>query len=151
MDRPFGVTIIAFLNFVVAVVCLSMSVGGFNAGFVFLLASSGLGGQFGAGTFLLIGGVSLLLGLVSLALGMGLWKLRNRSRQAQIGLLALLSTFEFIVILGALMRSAILSAVFHSLILGVEVWILIYLFTPAIREAFGAAPRRVEDSSPYDS
>lgn len=151
MDRPFGITLVALLNFAIAGVCLLVAVGGLNAGIVYFLASLGLGGQFGAGTFLLIGGAGLVVGLVSMTLGIGLWKVRNRIRQLQITLLFLLAGFELVAILGAMMRSSFGLAVFRSLILGVEIWILIYLFTPRVKRAFGAAPHRTPQSSPYDS
>lgn len=150
MDRPVGVTIVALLNFVVAAVCMLIALGGLKAGVVFLLASAGWGGEWGAGTFLLIGGSCLLVGLAALFLGRGLWNLRNRSRQIEIVLLALLVAFELLAIFAAARRFALASTVFRTIILSVEVWMLIYLLTPRVREAFGAIPRRIRETSPYD-
>lgn len=150
MDRPTGVTIVAVLNFVAAAGCLLVALGALKAGFVFLLASAGWGGEWGAGTFFLIGSAGLFAGTISLFLGRGIWNLRNRSRQIQIAVLALLLLFEFLAIFAAVKRFSVVSAVFRSAIFGTEAWMLIYLLTPGVREAFGAIPRRIRETSPYD-
>lgn len=150
MDRPVGVTIVALLNFVVGAVCLLIALGGLKAGFVFLLASAGWGGDWGAGTFLLIGGGCLVIGLCALFLGRGLWNLRNRSRQIEIAVLTIFALFELLAILAAARRVALVSASLRTIIFSVEAWMLIYLLTPSVREAFGAIPRRIRETSPYD-
>jgi len=143
--------VLALMNLVCGGACLLVAAGGLTARLVFLVAPAGMYGPFGWGTFLLIGAGCLFLGLFSLTAGIGLWKLRNRSRQMQISLFVLLSAFEFFAMLGAVMHLALWLAIFRLLVLGGEVWILIYLFKPSVKEAFGIASGRTGESSPYDS
>lgn len=139
MDRPLGVTLLALMNWAVSAVCLLAGMGALSAGFLFLITSAGRSGLFGWGSFLLIGGACLALGVFSLKVGIGLWRLRNRSRQMQIALLVLFSVFELFAIFGALMHSAFGVAILRSLFLGIELWILIYLFKPNVKVVFSKA------------
>jgi hypothetical protein len=142
MKRPAGVTIIAILGFfgaaLLLVVELSICMGG---AMVSRMAHTPMGLVAGMGGTL--AGVTLLgfaaLGIVT---GIGLLKLQNWARiltiadagvgllVAGLGLLDAVAHLHMIFFFGALVRRAIMVAI--------DVWILIYLFQPDVKQAFGA-------------
>jgi hypothetical protein len=142
MKRPTGVTIIAILGFfgaaLLLVAGLAICMGG---AMVSRMAHTPMGLMAGMGGALV--GVTLLaFAALGIATGVGLLKLQNWARiltivvagmtllVAGLGLLDAMAHVHMIFFFGALMRRMITMAI--------GVWILIYLFQPDVKQAFGA-------------
>lgn len=142
MKRPTGVTIIAILGFFAAalliVAGLAICMGG---AMVSRMAHTPMGMMAGMGGTLV--GVTLLgFAVLGIVTAIGLLKLQNWARiltivatgisllVAGLGLVDAIAHLHMIFFFGALLRRAIMVAI--------EVWILIYLFQPDVKKAFGA-------------
>jgi hypothetical protein len=141
MERPAGVTILAVLTLIGAAFLL---IGGmiFFAGGAMLshviAAGPGAGALLGLGGAI-VGGVLLALAILHIAMAVGLLKLQNWARILMIVLvgLSLLSSgggllFSFAHIFPPLMFR-------HIVTVAIDIWILIYLFQPHVKQAFGAS------------
>ncbi len=145
MERPTGVTVISVLNFIGAacylLAALAMFLGGAMIAQMAGSASSGGGSGMqaliaGLGAFL---GVFLLVGAgLCLLVGIGLWKLANWARILQIVLLALGLVLGVFGLLGAVTNFHAGPVVWQLIVLAIQAWILIYLFKPHVKQAFGA-------------
>jgi len=144
MQRPTGVTILAVLDFIGAGIEILIAIGlFFSASFLSSLANTPgnsmlakLIGAIGAAA----GVVFLLFAALAFALGYGFWKLQNWARIIQIvfliiglafGLLGLVQVFRAFT--GTALVSQLIS-------LGIEAWILWYLFQPHVKQAFSGRP-----------
>lgn len=139
MNRPVGVTILAVLAFffggLLALGALLAFLGGAIASH--LTTSGGLKMLAGVGSAI-IGVILLGFAIVYIIDGIGLLKLANWARILTI-ILVLLS------VLHVLFRWAHFGMFFHPLmllwsaiILAIDIWILVYLFKPDVKQAFGA-------------
>jgi uncharacterized membrane protein (DUF2068 family) len=70
--------------------------------------------------------------------GIGLWKLANWARILQIVLLALGLVFGVFGLLIGAAQFNLGVTVIRLIIMAIEAWILIYLFRPHVKQAFGA-------------
>jgi uncharacterized membrane protein (DUF2068 family) len=136
VERPTGVTILSILNFVGSGVYLLVAAGAFMGGSAFLAASAEMRGQFGWGIFTLIGAVCLVFAGLALAVGIGLWKLLKWGRVLQIVLLFLFLGFQVLAAIGAMMHFNPGRVLFRVIIMGIEAWILSYLFKAHVKQAF---------------
>jgi len=140
MERPTGVTILAVLYFLGAAF-LGLAGLGFIVGGSAIAAMAKSGGP-GAGLFAaggaIIGMFFLVLALVDLALGIGFIKLQNWARVIAIVFTAIGVLFGLFGLLNVVMHMAVFQLVFQLLVLGLEVWIVTYLFKPEVKQAFGA-------------
>src|SRR5215471_12242698 len=149
MNRPVGVTVIAVLFFIAAVLAvfggIAMMLGG---GFIATLISQsgGQGSGAGAGLFAglgaAIGVVILVIGALYFLVGWGLLKLKEWARIVTIvlaglgilgalfGLVGVFTHFGAIIVFWTLVRLAIC------------VWMIWYLLQPQVKAAFQAAPGR---------
>ncbi len=140
MQRPTGVTIIAVLAFIGAGLCVLAALGALvGAAFLSNMTSyPGMGALAGVGA-VMVGVLLIGLAVLDVFIGIGLLKLQNWARIltivfAALGLLgvliglpfARLHVFFFIFVL----REIIFAAV--------EIWILVYLLQPHVKQAFGA-------------
>ncbi len=140
MERPIGVTVLAILDFLGALLCI-------GGGLVLLLgmgiAGAGMmqqsrgGGAFLAGLGAVGGVVCLIAAAISALVGFGLWKLRNWARILTI-------VFSGLGILGGLpgLATALLhfnlpTLVFTLVFLGIYALIIWYMFQPHVKQAFG--------------
>jgi len=143
MQRPTGVTILAVLAFIGAGLSVLVAIAAFLGGAVMssMMANPRFGMLAGAGAVIV--GV-FLLGIVvmDVVIGFGLWKLQNWARILTIVLagLALLSSVLSIVNPFAHMVHMFYFAflIRHLITAAIEVWILVYLFKPHVKQAFGA-------------
>ncbi|HKN76230.1 MAG TPA: hypothetical protein VJW94_13720 [Candidatus Acidoferrum sp.] len=139
MERPTGVTILAVVAFIfggfLTLAGLGMALGG--AALSRMGTNGGLGMLAGVGGAIL-GVVFLGFAVVYIVDGVGLLKAANWARILTIilvGLSLLRSAFSMMRSLGHLNPVAIF---FALIIAAIDVWILIYLFKPDVKQAFGA-------------
>jgi hypothetical protein len=141
MERPTGVTILAVLTFIGAGFLLIVGILFFAGGAMLshvLATGPGASMLLGVGGAVL-GSVLLVLGIVQLAIAVGLLKLQNWARILLIVFVALslLSSgggllFSFAHIFPLLMFR-------HIVTVAIDIWILIYLLKPHVKQAFGAS------------
>lgn|SRR5579859_5282419 len=141
MARPTGVTILAVLSFLGAGLCLLGAAGlfllGSSAG---LAAMAGRGGNMGGplaamGAF--AGIACLILAVLYLVNGIGLLKLRGWARLLTILLTLLAIVFEVMGIVRALAGMHVGIIVWELILIAIDAWILVYLFKPHVKAAFG--------------
>src|SRR5579864_6566619 len=142
MARPTGVTILAVLSFLAAGLCLLAAAGmfliGSSAG---LAAMAGRGGSMGGplaamGAF--AGIACLILAALCLVNGIGLLKLRGWARLLTILLTLLGIVFEVMGIVRAMAPMMMVLIVWDLILIAIDAWILMYLFKPHVKAAFGA-------------
>lgn len=139
MERPAGVTFLSILAFVGAVIlalggiamCLGGAVMSRMAVYPGMAMLTGIGGA-------VIGLMLLGLAAVYVIMGVGLWKLQNWARLLTIVLAALGVVFYGVGILGALFHFHILLLYWRAIFLALNVWIIVYLLQPNVKQAFGA-------------
>jgi hypothetical protein len=140
MQRPTGVTILAVLYFLGAAF-LGLAGLGFMVGGSALAAMAKSGGP-GAALFAaggaILGAFFLVIALVDLALGIGFIKLQNWARVIAIVLTGIGLLFGLLGLMSVMMHMMVFQMVFQLLVLGLEVWIVAYLFKPEVKQAFGA-------------
>jgi len=145
MNRPTGVTIIAVLGFIAAVLWavagLAICMGG---AMVSRLAHTAMGRLAGMGGTL-VGLMALGVAALGIVTAIALLNLRNWARivtiaaaglsllVAALGLVEALEHVHVLFYFGAFVRRAIMAAV--------DVWILAYLLQPTVKQAFSATPK----------
>ena len=142
MARPTGVTILAVLSFLGAALLLLGAAGmfllGSSAG---MAAMAGRGGNMGGplaamGAF--AGIACLILAALYLVNGIGLLKLRGWARLLTILLVLLGIIFGVLGIVRAMAPMMIGLIVWNLILIAIDVWILMYMFKPHVKAAFGA-------------
>lgn len=143
MERPTGVTVLSVLNFIAAGFYLLGALAIFVGGAFLASMSRSSGG--GAGPMALIAGIGAFAGVffligvgLCLLVGIGLWKLANWARILEMVFMALGILFGLLGLLGSMANFHIGVVVWQLCIIGIEVWILIYLLKPHVKQAFGA-------------
>ncbi len=144
MERPTGVTVISVLNFIGAAFYVLGALGIFMGG-AFLAQMTRSSPQGGAGMTAMIAGLGAVLGVVlligaglCLLVGIGLWKLANWARILQIVLLALGLVFGVLGLLVGFIHFHVGILLFRLIIMAIQLWIVVYLFKPHVKQAFGA-------------
>lgn len=140
MARPTGVTILAVLSFVGAALTLLAALGMFVMGSAGIAAMAGHGGTMG-GPLAVLGafaGVAfLILAVLYVANGVGLLKLQGWARWLTIILAALGVVFGVIGIVRGLAPLMMGLIVWHLILIAIDGWVLMYLFKPHVKQAFG--------------
>jgi len=140
MERPTGVTILAALYFIGAAF-LAL------CGILFIVGGSmlsGLAHSGGPGSALfamggaVVGGIFLVLAVLDLAIGIGFIKLQNWARVVAIILIGIGVLFGLLSMASMLAHFMMFVLVVRLIILAIEIWILVYLFKPHVKQAFGA-------------
>ena len=121
MKRPTGVTVIAVF---------------FMAGAIVLPAFVLLSSRKDANS--LFKSLLMLMSVSELVLALGLWKMRNWARvcTATLVIIGILSMIASLVRGSVWLRFAPWLLAEYALIVGIDLWILIYLLSPAVRQAF---------------
>src|SRR5216684_2937832 len=138
MNRPVGVTILAILEFIGAVILVLLGIGSIvGMGLLCAAMSQSGGGSAGAGGIMAVIGGALsvfcfIFAAICALLGWGLWKLKNWARIIVIVLAVLGAVFA---LLGLLQFSAAVAVgiVIRLAINGLIVW---YLLRPDVAAAF---------------
>ena len=145
MERPTGVTVISVLHFISAGFCLLCALFAFLAGAVItqMIRSATAGAPAGmqalaAGMGAILGVIFIVLAGLNLLLGIGLWKLANWARILQIVLLALGLVFGVLGLLVGFIHFHAGILLFRLIIMAIQLWIVVYLFKPHVKQAFGA-------------
>jgi hypothetical protein len=139
MERPTGVTILAVLSFLGAGLLL------LGACVMFLMGAAGLAGMAGGhgigGPLAALGafaGVAcLIFAVLYIVNGVGLLKLRGWGRLLTIVLVAISVLFGVMGLFRAFVPMHIVLLVWQLIILAIDVWILVYMFKPHVKAAFG--------------
>jgi len=139
MERPTGVTILAVLTLIGAA-CLALGGILFLAGGAMFSQAwaSGFGAIAGVGAAI-IAVVFLVFAALYVAVGMGMLKLQNWARIVTIILvgLGLLSAAGGVLL--SLLHMRVFFLVRELIVLGIDIWIIAYLFKPHVKQAFGAS------------
>lgn len=140
MERPTGVTILAVLYFIgtaILGICgLLFIVGGSMLSG--LAQSGGPGSAILAAGGAVVGSIFLVLALLELALGIGFIKLQNWARVVAIVLTGIGVLFGVLGIFSLLAHVMVFALIFRFITLAIQIWILVYLFKPHVKQAFGA-------------
>jgi len=140
MERPTGVTILAVLYFIGAAFFAL-------CGILFIVGGSMLsglahGGGPGSALFAMggavVGGIFLVLAVLNLAIGIGFIKLQNWARVVAIILIGIGVVFGLLSMASLLAHFMMFVLVVRLIFLAIEIWILVYLFKPHVKQAFGA-------------
>ncbi len=140
MERPTGVTVLAILAFIFAGLCALGSLVFFVGGTALSTmsgASAGMGAML-AGLGAIAGVVVLVLAALYAAVGFGLWKLQNWGRILCIIFVALGMLFALAGVARSLSPMHIGILIWQLFWVGLDVWIIMYLLKPHVKQAFSA-------------
>jgi uncharacterized membrane protein (DUF2068 family) len=139
MRRPSGVTFLAVLAFIGAGLLVLGALAMFMGGAI--LSNMATYPQFGMVAGIggaLLGVVFLGIAALYVIMGAGLWKLQNWARILTIVLVGLGVLFNVLGLLGALLHFHPFLFVWRVIVVVIQVWIVIYLLRPDVKQAFGA-------------
>ena len=140
MERPTGVTILAVLYFI-GTAFLGL------CGILFIVGGSmlsGLAQSGGPGSAILaaggavVGAIFLVLALLELAIGIGFIKLPNWARVVAIVFTGIAVLFGVLGMFSLLAHVMVFALMIRFIVLALQIWILVYLFKPHVKQAFGA-------------
>jgi len=140
MERPTGVTILAVLYFI-GTAFLGL------CGILFIVGGSmlsGLAQSGGPGSAILaaggavVGAIFLVLALLELAIGIGFIKLQNWARVVAIVFTGIGVLFGVLGMFSLLAHVMVFALMIRFIVLALQIWILVYLFKPHVKQAFGA-------------
>jgi hypothetical protein len=140
MERPTGVTILAVLYFI-GTAFLGL------CGILFIVGGSmlsGLAQSGGPGSAILaaggavVGAIFLVLALLELAIGIGFIKLQNWARVVAIIFTGIAVLFGVLGMFSLLAHVMVFALMIRFIVLALQIWILVYLFKPHVKQAFGA-------------
>jgi hypothetical protein len=140
MHRPTGVTIIAVLAFIGSGLCALGAIGALLGGALLSGMSSypRLGALAGVGAVMIA--IFLVgIGILDVFIGLGLLKLQNWARIFTIvfAMLGLLATLFSLVSPFARLHVFFYAFILREIITAaIEIWILVYLFQPHVKQAF---------------
>jgi hypothetical protein len=139
MERPTGVTILAVLYFI-GTAFLGL------CGILFIVGGSmlsGLAQSGGPGSAILaaggavVGAIFLVLALLELAIGIGFIKLQNWARVVAIVFTGIAVLFGVLGMFSLLAHVMVFALMIRFIVLALQIWILVYLFKPHVKQAFG--------------
>jgi hypothetical protein len=140
MERPTGVTVLAVLYFIgtafLGLCGLLFIVGGSMLSG--LARSGGPGSALFAAGGAVIGAIFLVLALLELAIGIGFIKLQNWARVVAIVFTGIAVLFGVLGMFSLLLHMMVFAMMFRVVVLAIQIWILVYLFKPDVKQAFGA-------------
>jgi hypothetical protein len=140
MERPTGVTILAVLYFIgtafLGICGLLFIVGGSMLSG--LAQSGGPGSAIFAAGGAVVGAFFLVLALLELAIGIGFIKLQNWARVVAIVFTGIAVLFGLLGMFSMLAHVMVFALTIRVITLAIQIWILVYLFKPHVKEAFGA-------------
>ncbi len=140
MQRPTGVTVISVLGFIGAGLLFLAAFGMFVGGALIssMAARPGIGMMAGIGG-VIVGLVFLGIAIVYLVLGIGLWKLREWARILTVVFIGLGIVFNGFNMLLSVQHFHVFRLFFQAIFVAVDVWIVVYLLKPEVKQAFNPA------------
>lgn len=143
MQRPAGITVLAFTMFTSAVILFVVSFFCFVAG----PAVADIARTPGMPVFRILGAaavgiIALIFGIACLLAGAGLWNEQPWGRALSIILIVISMAVSILGIAAGLVYLRMMIAIFRVIALGVDSLILWYLLQPHVRSAFGSNPRQ---------
>jgi hypothetical protein len=139
MERPAGVTILAVVAFFLAALLALGALGAFLGGAILSHLARGGGMSMLAGVGGAILGVIFLgFAVIYIVDAVGLLKVANWARILTIVLVALSLLQSVFRTLRLLTHLHPVGMFFTLIIVAIDVWILVYLFKPDVKQAFGA-------------
>lgn len=138
MERPTGVTILAVLSFIGAGLTVILALGAMAGGALLTAMMPSLPTALVGAGAILVAGVCFLLAALYAVTGYGLLKLKNWARILTMVLIALGLLSAGLGVLSALAHFSIVLLVRQLIVVAIDVWILLYLLKPHVKQAFGA-------------
>jgi len=138
VNRPTGVTILAILALIGAGCFVLFALLAFFGGVVAALASVPFFAMLAGIGAIGVVGFCLIAAAISAWIGMGLLKLRNIARILLLVFVGLSLLGSAIGLVFSLLHLDVPSAIVRLMIGGIDLCILMYLFKPHVKEAFGA-------------
>jgi hypothetical protein len=139
MERPDGVTVLGVLAYIGAGLSVLAALGMLLGGAIIanMAARPGMGMIAGVGGVAL-GIFFLVIAALYAVIGTGMFKLHNWARILVIILSFLGAALNALSLLGALFHFRPLAVLWSLVVIGVNVWIAMYLLKPHVKQAFGA-------------
>ena len=138
MERPTGVTILAVLSFLGGGLLLIVAFGALAGGAVLASVLSLPASIVGLGA-VIVAIVFFAFAALYAANGVGLLKLQNWARVLTIVLIILGLLSAVLGVFGALAHFRIFLLVRQLIVAAIDLWILLYLNKPHVKQAFGVA------------
>ena len=138
MERPTGVTILAVLSFLGGGLLLIIAFGALAGGAVLASVLSLPASIVGLGAVIVAIVFFAFAGLYA-ANGVGLLKLQNWARVLTMVLIVLGLLSAVLGVFGALAHFRMFLLVRQLIVAAIDLWILLYLNKPHVKQAFGAA------------
>jgi uncharacterized membrane protein (DUF2068 family) len=136
MARPLGVTILGVLAIIggILALCGGLGLAFGGSALTSALSAAGQSTAISAGALAVSGGISAVLGVLELVFGVGLLQLKSWAWMLGVAL-SIVS-----LVIGVIEIAVKYSTVGNQIIgMVISVIILVYLFTPGVRAAFGRA------------
>jgi uncharacterized membrane protein len=133
------VTILAVLSFIGAGACVLGALGFFLGGAAIARMGGAMGGGLMAALGAFAGVVLLVVGAIYAVIGFGLWKLQNWARIVSIVLVALGLLSGAYGAFGLFSPLHIGLLIWQLFWIAIDVWIILYLLKPHVKQAFGAS------------
>jgi hypothetical protein len=86
----------------------------------------------------IVGGFFLVLALIDLVLGIGFLKLQNWARVVAIVLIGIGVLFGLLGMASMILHLILFALTIRAIVMAIQIWILVYLFKPHVKQAFGA-------------
>ena len=139
MERPDGVTVLGVLAYIGAGLSVLAALGMLLGGAIIanMAARPGMGMIAGVGGVAL-GIFFLVIAVLYAVIGTGMFKLQNWARILVIILSCLGAFLNALCLLAALFHFHPFAVLWCLIIIGVNVWIAMYLLKPHVKQAFGA-------------
>jgi hypothetical protein len=138
MERPTGITILAVLSFIAAGLTLLIALGALAGGALLTTMLSSMPTALVGAGVIIVAVFCFFFAALYAVNGWGLLKLQNWARILTIVLIALGLLSAGLGALSALAHFRIAFLIRELIVVGLDVWILLYLLKPHVKQAFGA-------------
>jgi hypothetical protein len=139
MERPAGVTILAVLGFIGAGMLVLAALGMLLGGAILANMATRPGlAMIGSVGGVVVAVVFLGIAALYLVIALGFLKLQNWARVLTIVLCGLGVLFNGLGVLNALIHFRVFIVVWQVIVVGIDLWVMMYLLKSHVKQAFGA-------------